>query len=296
MGRDTMLKTLHVFDFDGTLFRSPVPNPELYTTQEIGTLKGNGGWFHLPATLNPPVVPVEPGEEFWIPSARQAAEKALSDLDSDAILLTGRSTLYRNRIIEITKSAQLHFPQYFLKPAGETTVKWKKEVITQLVEAKPYERILIYEDRHRHVTEFRRFLAENFLEITEKTVIHVTEPEIYLPVDVEAEVVMRLKQDMWQYQLEKLAATASMVEAVLRVPTCDSQGALKRIRSLGLECVSSERRIGVVCISIRRPSGKSRTKPPTASKTADSSDASADVDKLIAMMGKLGVKTKVPQD
>ncbi|KAF9403169.1 hypothetical protein BGX21_006535 [Mortierella sp. AD011] len=50
------LHTVHVFDFDQTLFRSPLPNPALWDTSFIGQMISwntcGPGWWHNPATLD----------------------------------------------------------------------------------------------------------------------------------------------------------------------------------------------------------------------------------------------------
>lgn len=60
-----MRKEMHVFDFDGTLFRSPVPHPrlkQLYGAECLEKLlqpvtAGGLGWFQDHRTLSPPYVP-----------------------------------------------------------------------------------------------------------------------------------------------------------------------------------------------------------------------------------------------
>jgi len=51
-----LLHTVHVYDFDQTLFRSPLPNPALWEHSFVGLLQSwNGvgpGWWHHPATLD----------------------------------------------------------------------------------------------------------------------------------------------------------------------------------------------------------------------------------------------------
>lgn len=51
-----LLHTVHVYDFDQTLFRSPLPNPALWDHAFVGLLQSwNGvgaGWWHHPASLD----------------------------------------------------------------------------------------------------------------------------------------------------------------------------------------------------------------------------------------------------
>ncbi|KAL9122098.1 MAG: hypothetical protein Q9187_001343 [Circinaria calcarea] len=47
----SQVKALHIYDFDNTLFMSPLPNPKLWTGPTVGYLQTedffvNGGWWH----------------------------------------------------------------------------------------------------------------------------------------------------------------------------------------------------------------------------------------------------------
>ena len=186
---------IHVFDFDGTLFRSPVPNPKNHSPAHIGRLKGDGGWFHLPPSLCHPAVPDVPGEEWWIPYIREKAREVLKTEGAKAVLLTGRGVLFTKRVKEITHTQGLDFDEYHLKPPGQTTMKWKKSVITGLLDKHPTARkLFIYDDRVRHVAEFR-VLCEQLREshnLDEHDVVHVQEPEVHLDDDVEQHVIREM--------------------------------------------------------------------------------------------------------
>ena len=69
-GKEDRGKVLNIFDFDGTLFKSPLPNPRLWSSDLIAKLKAQPcekglGWFQDPITLSPPYVPATPGPEWW---------------------------------------------------------------------------------------------------------------------------------------------------------------------------------------------------------------------------------------
>ena len=45
------MKAIHVYDFDNTLFSSPLPNHKLWNQRTVGLLQtqeglGSGGWWH----------------------------------------------------------------------------------------------------------------------------------------------------------------------------------------------------------------------------------------------------------
>lgn len=66
-------RVLKVFDFDGTLFGSPLPNPNIWTKELYGTIRAdkNGGglcWFQDIMTLDEPYVPFPPPKELYTQS------------------------------------------------------------------------------------------------------------------------------------------------------------------------------------------------------------------------------------
>ena len=51
------VKAIHVYDFDNTLFQSPLPNPQLWNSSTVGFLQSyecfvHGGWWHDPSILS----------------------------------------------------------------------------------------------------------------------------------------------------------------------------------------------------------------------------------------------------
>lgn len=61
---------LNIFDFDGTVFKSPMPSEKLWSPQVYGKIKSeaenNGlGWFQDPITLSVPYVPLHPSNEWF---------------------------------------------------------------------------------------------------------------------------------------------------------------------------------------------------------------------------------------
>lgn len=109
---------LHIFDFDGTLFRSPIPNRRMWTDESLLTMiKGEFNWFQDPRTLRPPYVPLEPQLSWFIDhvlGAASAANKAQRDPEERknhiVMLLTGRLRAnFRDRILEILRSTELTF-------------------------------------------------------------------------------------------------------------------------------------------------------------------------------------------
>lgn len=119
---------LHLYDFDGTLFRSP-DRPEGW---------GPKSWVISPLSLGPPCVPEVPGEEWWVSSVVADAKRSIADPEVWAIVCTGRQNNggLRFRIAELLKDKGLRFNQVFLNP-GMDTKAFKLQVIGRLLRKYP---------------------------------------------------------------------------------------------------------------------------------------------------------------
>ena len=136
---------LHVYDFDGTLFRSPY-EPEVWS----------GDWWSDIRSLTEPCVPDRPGSDWWIPSTLQDAKQSISDPDTYAILMTGRpdASAFRFRIPELLKQQGLNFDAVYLTD-NPSTITFKKRVIQKLLARYPFiDTVRIWDDRRSHLPEF----------------------------------------------------------------------------------------------------------------------------------------------
>jgi len=136
------ITTLHMYDFDGTLFRSPLPPPAW--TGDMGD------WWDDPKSLAPPCVPQKPGADFWVGSTVAAAKRSLRDPEVWAMVCSGRShQKFRTRVPELLRQQGLNFSSILLKPsASDRTWPFKKDAIETLHAKHGFERIEIWEDRH----------------------------------------------------------------------------------------------------------------------------------------------------
>ena len=139
---------LAVFDFDGTLFRSPQP-PSWY----------DKAWAVEKASLSPPCVPENPGSEWWILSTVAAARKAIADPDTYALLMTGRSDhLFRWRIPELLKQAGLSFDEVHLNPGGDTG-SFKLQTMAKILSRHPFEKVEIWDDQEKLLRTYLQVLS-----------------------------------------------------------------------------------------------------------------------------------------
>ncbi len=141
-----MPRRVAIFDFDGTLFRSPL-RPDWWPL--------DGFWGRL-ESLSPPFVPGAPGPEWWADGVVGAARAAMADPESKAVLLTGRSEGFAPRITDLLHGHGLRFDEsHFGDPSQARTMESKLRVISAIAARIPgLEVVEIWEDRHDHLDAF----------------------------------------------------------------------------------------------------------------------------------------------
>ena len=99
---------LVIFDFDSTLFRSPLPNRKLWHAELLGALLADCSWFSDARTLSPPYIPDRPGLEWWDEDVVAAARAAIArKSDTISVLMTGRRHhVFGDRIPRIAASLE----------------------------------------------------------------------------------------------------------------------------------------------------------------------------------------------
>ncbi|KIX00910.1 uncharacterized protein Z518_09975 [Rhinocladiella mackenziei CBS 650.93] len=220
----THTKAIHVYDFDNTLFCSPLPNPQIWSPPAVGMLQAYetlayGGWWHdssILAATGDGIEKEEPRawEGWWNDTVVQLVEMSILSKDVLTVLLTGRGeTDFADLVNRICNAKNLDFDLVVLKPevgpSGqrfESTMIFKQDFLKELVFTyKNADEIRIYEDRTKHVKGFREYferLNKSLIShpvdqpppprkpITAE-VIHVCELKSALNPDTEIEVVQR---------------------------------------------------------------------------------------------------------
>ncbi len=147
-------KELHIYDFDGTLFRSP------HAPSSWGQ-----DWWSDPASLLPPCVPENPGPEWWISETVSSAQASISDGKVLALLMTGRkdASAFRYRVPELLSQASLNFDRVHLSEGGNT-LRGKVETAKKYLAMYPsIDIIKIWDDRISHLSEFKsEFESEGY--------------------------------------------------------------------------------------------------------------------------------------
>eukprot|EP00668_Euglena_longa_P032392 GGOE01041708.1.p1 GENE.GGOE01041708.1~~GGOE01041708.1.p1 ORF type:complete len:351 (+),score=59.15 GGOE01041708.1:45-1055(+) len=161
-----MSELLDIYDFDGTLFKSPEPSEAIWGRRLCGQLKNspkqNGlGWYHHTASLEPPFVPADPPASWFVTQVFQAALESSHHPNQHAVLLTGRSTAHADRVRHICKAVGLEMAEYHLKPPDFVggTLTFKRAVIRQLVDTYRPSKVRLWEDRPLHAEKFVQFLS-----------------------------------------------------------------------------------------------------------------------------------------
>ncbi|KAL2014383.1 hypothetical protein VTN00DRAFT_1908 [Thermoascus crustaceus] len=217
----SQIRTIHVYDFDNTLFLSPLPNPQLWNGQTVGFLQAyesfaNGGWWHDPNILAATGEGMEIEEArawngWWNEQIVQLVELSMQQKDALTVLLTGRSEAgFADIIKRMVASRKLEFDLICLKPEVgpnsqrfASTMNFKQSFLEDLVLTyKQADEIRVYEDRVKHVKGFREFFEKfNKMLLTQQPssrktivaeVIQVAEGCTFLSPVTEAAEVQRM--------------------------------------------------------------------------------------------------------
>jgi hypothetical protein len=165
---ETDTKIIHklaVFDFDSTLFKSPLPNRKLWTKPLAGKIISDCQWFLEKRTLQFPYIPLIPGEEWWNMELVEEAKRLLECKDTLTILMTGRrKSMFDERICELCKQRNIPFNLILLKEQHQVpypTMEFKQHVLEIILnEFKNISQIKLYDDRPQHVKLFRQLLEK----------------------------------------------------------------------------------------------------------------------------------------
>ncbi|CAO2656322.1 Nn.00g051250.m01.CDS01 [Neocucurbitaria sp. VM-36] len=173
------IKSIHIYDFDNTLFASPLPNKQLWNSATIGQLGApdmflNGGWWHDSSILAATGEGIEKEEPrawkgWWNEEIVTLVEASMAQKDALSVLLTGRGEGNFGELVKrIARSRRLDFDMVCLKPAigpaGQkfrSTMEFKQELLKDIVYTyKEAESLKIYEDRVKHTKGFRDFFFQ----------------------------------------------------------------------------------------------------------------------------------------
>lgn len=217
-----MVTELHIYDFDGTLFRAP-DRPDWW---------GSASWFYEPISLNPPCVPLRPGGDWWIPSAIRAAKRSISRPDVYAVLCTGRTlkSSHRYRVPEMLKQVGLDFDEVLLNPGGETP-GFKANVTNVLLRKYPsVTTVHVWEDSPQNITSIA-----NICEALGKVCIPHLVRSTSHPVECTEQQVQALADEgwvKWKKSARRPTPESKVWKADIKARKEHVAGALKAFRKL----------------------------------------------------------------
>ncbi|OQO01588.1 hypothetical protein B0A48_12624 [Cryoendolithus antarcticus] len=213
------VRAIHVYDFDNTLFKSPLPNKQIWTQSTLGTLQTedyihNGGWWHNPVILSSAGqgAQVEEGRAWeggWNEKIVDLVRLSMEDQTALTVLLTGRGQInFADLLQRMVGAKGLEFDMICLKPktgpSGESfssTMNFKQALLRDLVLTySGAEEIRIYEDRPRHTQGFREFLVRMNAGFGKNSprgpitasVIQVTEQDMIMEASSEVSTVQQM--------------------------------------------------------------------------------------------------------
>ncbi|KAJ1970975.1 hypothetical protein H4R35_005546 [Dimargaris xerosporica] len=227
------LTTINVFDFDNTLYASPVPNPRLWDKKLLGTLLGTDvGWYHDARTLSPPLV--VPTRAHFAPAVTRRAQQSIAHPQCLTVVLTGRAHhKFYQAVCGILAHGRLDFDMVFLKKTPPiptsvvghpiipiaslsapvdppvSTFTYKVQVLNMLCDEFPSVTALnIWEDRSHHTVKFQQYIKTQIeqgrLQLGQAIQVR---PEItYLPKRAETALVRQLVHEYNQRQQPALDA------------------------------------------------------------------------------------------
>ncbi|KAJ2854115.1 hypothetical protein J3B02_002828, partial [Coemansia erecta] len=182
-----------IIDFDNTLFKSPLPNSQLWDASLIGMLKSTDlGWFQDSRTLSWPYL--EYSENHWIETIETLTRLEAARSDTLLMLLTGRShAAYRSIIVDLlARRKGLRFDIVVLKETptrlsplvsqtefgaaptetpAPLTFDYKMAVVEDTIAAFPeIAEIVMWDDRSHQCQKMQDYL--DALQIRDKKITH----------------------------------------------------------------------------------------------------------------------------
>ncbi|RPA98797.1 hypothetical protein L873DRAFT_1789927 [Choiromyces venosus 120613-1] len=219
----TAIKAIHIYDFDNTLFKSPLPNAKIWHTSTLGHLMNkdyfkNGGWWHdsrILAATGKGLELEEPRnwEGWWNKQVVSLVELSMQQKDALTVLLTGRSVAgFIPLIKRMVASKKLKFDIIALKPEkgpdGENiknTLYFKCMFMNDLLNTYIHaDEVKVYEDREKHVRAFESFLKD-YIRVNcrdgipriglASDVIHIAEESTLLDPVTEVREALKMVED-----------------------------------------------------------------------------------------------------
>jgi hypothetical protein len=150
------ITTLSVFDFDGTLIDSPMPDTgRAEYEQKTGKPWPYQGWWGRVESLDMDVFDIKP-----IPSVIADYRTEKSDPNTSVIMLTGRMQKLSDKVMAILKANGLEFDGYYFNRGGSTDVE-KIRTLNKVLDEQPSIKVVkMWDDRLEHIPIFEQWGKE----------------------------------------------------------------------------------------------------------------------------------------
>ena len=144
---------LAIFDFDGTLVNTPLPDVGKVLYQEkTGNPWPYEGWWGRHESLD-----LEVFEISTVADVIVDYEKAYAEEHTAVILLTGRMVKLTDHVMAVLKAKELVFDDYHLNRGGATEVAKMKSMEKLLLKYPDVIEMELWDDRLAHIPIFEEF-------------------------------------------------------------------------------------------------------------------------------------------
>lgn len=140
-----------VFDFDGTLVNSPLPDEgKMEYEEKTGQKWPYGGWWGRAESLDGEIFDIQ-----TIPSVISDYRAERKDPNTLVVMLTGRIKRLAPQVEQILSDNNIDFDEYHYNDGG-STLTFKINVLNQLLSEHPnVTSIKLWEDRVEHADSFK---------------------------------------------------------------------------------------------------------------------------------------------
>lgn len=151
-------KRLICFDFDDTLFHTPLPEEgKVIWKQKTGTEWPHRGWWGKPESIDDEIFNIPKNEWTY-----QRYLEAVADPEAYVILATGRLNKVpgmRENVEKILRDNNIEFDEVHLNWGSDTFI-FKCNLLENIIEKMGVEELKFYDDREEHLPKFVKWAEE----------------------------------------------------------------------------------------------------------------------------------------
>jgi len=169
-------KRLICFDFDDTLFHTPLPEEgKIIWKEKTGTEWPHRGWWGKPETIDDEIFDIPKNEWTY-----QRYLEAVADPDAYVILATGRLDKVpgmRENVEKILRDNNIQFDEVHLNWGSDTFI-FKCNLLERTIKKLGVEELKFYDDRAEHLPKFVEWAKDQPIKSTIIDVVNKTETTI----------------------------------------------------------------------------------------------------------------------